>query len=663
MIYFGDKCVSLKKTSEKVIEKDVNFYDYDGTLLYSYTKSEALEVTALPPLHDRTSENLTNEGWNWTLTEIKEQLTDVGGIVNVGCTYHPTDGRTHIFVNVLEDQLDAIGLQIKKDENASTDVTIHWGDNTASTVSSTSGAFYSHTYSNVGVYDISIEGDWRVDNFNQYLFGSVYKNCIIRATKLHLGGNLKEYIRNAFRNISFEYLTLSSYNIDNWNVTWSNFFSNTFKLKCLILPRVTELPAGLVDADVRTVLKTLVLPPTVTVIRAYDFRNNKIDTITIPKNATMHSTSNTYVFSGSLIEKITIPSTITSIGNYYFSSCNQLKEVHFPDTLQTIGDLVFYYNVSLKTLTIPASVTSIGSRTFERCWSLSSLYMKPTTPPTIQADTFSTGSSSYTNPLVRIYVPRASCAAYKAATNWSTWAANIYPYDYDAIPDALYFYMTNGGDITLTKNDSPTEVTLEYSLDCGDTWTTWIETNNVRTLTLTAGQTMFVRNTSETSTEFSTGDDGTVSDYYKFSFSNTTESGGPIESLICKNPQNASYINRATFRNLFYGESNLITPPKIIGTSIRRRSLQNTFAGTGIVETPELMFTSVPNYGLYRTFQNCSNLKIVKVHFTTLGSSSPLYQWLSNVAATGDLYCPSTLTITTDSVSGIPTGWTRHDID
>jgi dTDP-4-dehydrorhamnose reductase len=28
--------------------KDVNFYDYDGTLLYAYTKDEALALEALP---------------------------------------------------------------------------------------------------------------------------------------------------------------------------------------------------------------------------------------------------------------------------------------------------------------------------------------------------------------------------------------------------------------------------------------------------------------------------------------------------------------------------------------------------------------------------------------------------------------------------------------
>lgn len=48
----------------------VNFRDYDGTVLYSYTVEEAAALTELPPLP--THEGLVCQGWNWTLTDIKE---------------------------------------------------------------------------------------------------------------------------------------------------------------------------------------------------------------------------------------------------------------------------------------------------------------------------------------------------------------------------------------------------------------------------------------------------------------------------------------------------------------------------------------------------------------------------------------------------------------
>ena len=58
---------------EQVEIKQVIFIDYDGTVLYSYTLEEANALTALPenPSHP----GLTAQGWNWTLAQIKAQLT------------------------------------------------------------------------------------------------------------------------------------------------------------------------------------------------------------------------------------------------------------------------------------------------------------------------------------------------------------------------------------------------------------------------------------------------------------------------------------------------------------------------------------------------------------------------------------------------------------
>lgn len=57
-------------------KKDVNFYDYDGTLLHSYTDQEALALTSLPenPSHS----GLTAQGWNWSLSDMKSQVQSMG---------------------------------------------------------------------------------------------------------------------------------------------------------------------------------------------------------------------------------------------------------------------------------------------------------------------------------------------------------------------------------------------------------------------------------------------------------------------------------------------------------------------------------------------------------------------------------------------------------
>lgn len=225
-------------------------------------------------------------------------------------------------------------------------------------------------------------------------------------------------------------------------------------------------------------------------------------------------------------------------------------------------------------------------------------------------------------------------------------------------PTWLYFTMPDGGTVTLTKNGSPTAVTLEYSLDNGGTWTEWTENGGVRTLTLTAGQTMHVRNTSSSVTRFCTFH----SNYYTFGFNADTYSGGDITSLLCVNPDDAYYMDQYIFANLMNGASHLRSMPLIknVNTS-QPRIFYNAFRGTGITETTLLEQEVLTNQFYQGAFHSCSNLKIVKTKMTDISASNPLSNWLSGVAPTGDFYCPASLTIPTGS-NGIPSGWTRHDI-
>lgn len=78
---------------DDVAVKDVNFRDYNGTVLYSYTVEEASALTELPPLP--THEGLVCQGWNWTLADIKE----MGRAVEVGAMYITDDGKTRIYTS------------------------------------------------------------------------------------------------------------------------------------------------------------------------------------------------------------------------------------------------------------------------------------------------------------------------------------------------------------------------------------------------------------------------------------------------------------------------------------------------------------------------------------------------------------------------------------
>lgn len=69
------------------------------------------------------------------------------------------------------------------------------------------------------------------------------------------------------------------------------------------------------------------------------------------------------------ITSITLPSTVTVIGDNAFSGCTALKTVILPENLETIGIYAFS-QTGIETITIPGSVTQIGNSAFKWCDSL-----------------------------------------------------------------------------------------------------------------------------------------------------------------------------------------------------------------------------------------------------------------------------------------------------
>ena len=76
---------------------DVNFYDYDGTILYSYTKEQFLALSAMPELPTRGV--LICQGWIWTLIDAKEYVTDYG-MLNIGTMYVTDYGYTRLYIRI-----------------------------------------------------------------------------------------------------------------------------------------------------------------------------------------------------------------------------------------------------------------------------------------------------------------------------------------------------------------------------------------------------------------------------------------------------------------------------------------------------------------------------------------------------------------------------------
>jgi len=131
-------------------------------------------------------------------------------------------------------------------------------------------------------------------------------------------------------------------------------------------------------------------------------------------------------FAPAGLTEYTIPDSVTKIGDEVFAHCDALTSVTIPDSVTTIGNYAFAFCDALTSVTIPDSVTKIGQQAFDDCTSLKEVYCKPTTPPSLSySSVFDDNASDR-----KIYVPTASVDAYKAATNWSSYASAIYPYTF-----------------------------------------------------------------------------------------------------------------------------------------------------------------------------------------------------------------------------------------
>ena len=105
-----------------------------------------------------------------------------------------------------------------------------------------------------------------------------------------------------------------------------------------------------------------------------------------------------YAFDNNDITSVTIPSSVTSIGEAAFNGCSKLTSVTIPSDVTSIGRRAFQFCISLTSVTIPEGVTSIESNTFRDCTSLTSVTI-PSSVTTIGDGAFQ-GCSALTSVVI-----------------------------------------------------------------------------------------------------------------------------------------------------------------------------------------------------------------------------------------------------------------------
>ena len=380
---------------------DITFYDYDGTIVTSWTLAELATKTALPdyPSH----EGLTCQGWNWSLAELKTTNRKM----NVGAMYITDDGKTRIYIRLEEGRTSPM-LGVCPNGT----VTVDWGDGTTpDTLTGTDTTVVkwtpNHAYAAPGEYVIKLTVDgtmgfYGVSASNQfsailrYSSASDNRNYVYRNSieKIEIGSSVTSIASNAFYNC----YSLTSITIPD-GVT--SIASNAFRY-CYSLTSIT-------------------IPDSVTSIANNAFSTcYSLTSITIPDSVTSIA-NNAFSTCYSLLS-ITIPNGVTKIGSNAFSTCYSLLSITIPNGVTSIANNAFGYCYSLASITIPNGVTKIGSVAFSNCYSVAFYdFSNHTSVPTLSnTDAFGSIAAD-----CQIRVPTSLADAWKAATNWSTYADHI----------------------------------------------------------------------------------------------------------------------------------------------------------------------------------------------------------------------------------------------
>ena len=163
-----------------------------------------------------------------------------------------------------------------------------------------------------------------------------------------------------------------------WNATNHPDFSSEFKpfhKNCPITlfvfgDSVQHIPAYLCyDRDSLT---SVTIPNSVTTIGESAFEGcDSLKFITIGDS--VKSIGNGAFATCYGLTSVTIPNSVTSIGSHAFSACRALTSVTIGDSVKSIGNGAFASCEGLTSVTIPNSVTSIGERAFDACTGLTSV--------------------------------------------------------------------------------------------------------------------------------------------------------------------------------------------------------------------------------------------------------------------------------------------------
>ena len=407
--------------------RDVNFYDYDGTIVKSYTAADFASVSALPDNPSHTG--LTAQGWNWSLNDAKTFVSEYGGL-DIGQLYVTESGKTELDIELRELLSPTLGLCI----NGTVD--IDWGDGTShstatgSSLTTLIGA--NHTYASAGNYTIKIgasSGNYAIVGNTtkqaQILYNGdatslstsdsiVYRNSIV---SVRIGADVSLRGDGFADCRCLESITLPKNSI----YTTYELFNGCLNLKSVTLPAYTEHDSSANAFSACYTLESVSTPKGMSYYTQCFYQCYSL------KKSVMIGSGNSYLgtqwasYARVLRDVVAGTTDTVNIGESAFAFDTALRSVDLRGT-NGISKTAFNGCSSLEKVIIPSGVTVVAADAFKNCYSMKRLRFLGSTPPTASSSTSFSGLPT----TCVIEVPTGSLASYTSASNYPSSSTYTY---------------------------------------------------------------------------------------------------------------------------------------------------------------------------------------------------------------------------------------------
>lgn len=449
--------------------ENVNFIDYDGTVLYSYPLDVVKNMTELPPLP--TGGTYPAKMWNWTLEEIIERNEPA----DVGVIYDIDDDiaiilKVHVTEFMINKETFCNFRQYTTKEKMIYD--IDWGDGSEHTSDSIGSGgniatkvFASHIYTQSGNYIVTIRlidaidqrvfaltyvgsynfsqlwSDQSASSFNSSTYGTAspwWKSVtnVVIGPKFRVSSGCTFISYNNLASIT---ISDTLYRFGRWQ------HGNEYQLQHITIPRTTEIGSTSSSSTPTYMfgscfnLKSISMPATVPTMQSYGNVCSSCYSLKksiLPKGFT--TLASQYFYNCHALEYVSIPDTITTIGNNAFQNCYSLKHIIIPDTVTTINsyafnncfaleEITFSQNITeipgyclsgcrnLKKIVLPHNVTKINANAFTNVGITRFDFSQSTTIPTVETNSFQTDN-------LKIIIPDSLYDEWITTGNWTTYA-------------------------------------------------------------------------------------------------------------------------------------------------------------------------------------------------------------------------------------------------